>query len=77
VGNGRRHEMPGKPGPQHWHELAKETRAKADQIKDARSKRRMLGIAESYERLAELLEQFVAGKPHVWKRRPPRRRRAF
>jgi hypothetical protein len=46
-------------------------RAKALHATDPRSKRRMLGVADSYERLAERLEQFVAGNR---KRRPTRRR---
>jgi hypothetical protein len=32
-------------------------RAKADQYKDPRIKRRMLGIAKGYERLAERIER--------------------
>jgi hypothetical protein len=48
--------MPGKADPQHWRDLAMEARAKADQMKDPRSKRRMLGLANFYENLAERLE---------------------
>jgi hypothetical protein len=47
----------GEPDPQHWRDRAKEARAKADQMRDRRSKRRMLGIADFYERLAERIEQ--------------------
>ena len=54
-----------------WLDRAERARAKALRATDPRSKRRMLGIADSYERLAELLEQFVAGNR---KRRPTRRR---
>ena len=43
---------------------AKEARTKADQTKeDRRSKRRMLGIADFYESLAERIDQ------HAWKQR--------
>jgi hypothetical protein len=56
--------MPGEYGSQHWRDRAKEARTKADQTKeDRRSKRRMLGIADFYESLAERIEQ------HAWKRR--------
>ena len=48
--------MPGEADPQHWRDRAKEARAKADQMNDRRSKRRMLGLADFYERLAERLE---------------------
>ena len=57
-------EMPGEYGSQHWRDRAKEARTKADQTKeDRRSKRRMLGIADFYESLAERIEQ------HAWKQR--------
>jgi hypothetical protein len=45
--------MPGEPDQQHWRDRAKEARAKADKLKDTRSKRILLGLATSYERLAE------------------------
>jgi hypothetical protein len=49
--------MSGEPDPRYWRDRAKETRAKADQFKDPRTKRRMLGIAEGYERLAERIDR--------------------
>jgi hypothetical protein len=39
----------------YWSDRAKEARAKADQMTDPRSKRRMFGLADSYERLAKRL----------------------
>ncbi len=56
--------MASEPDPQYWRDRAKEARAQADQTKeDRRSKQRMLGIADFYERLADRIEQ------HAWKRR--------
>jgi hypothetical protein len=53
--------MPG--NGQHWRERAREARAKADQLKENhRSKRRLLGLADFYESLAERIDQ------HAWKR---------
>jgi hypothetical protein len=53
--------MLGEPDPRHWRDRAKEARSKADQLKeDRRSERRMLGIADFYEHLAERIEQ------HAW-----------
>jgi hypothetical protein len=52
----------GEPDPQHWRDRGKEARAKADQMRDRRSKRRMLGIADFYERLAERIEQRLREK---------------
>jgi hypothetical protein len=49
--------MPGEPDPLYWRDSVKEARDKADQLKDPQSKRRMLGIAEGHERLAERIEQ--------------------
>jgi hypothetical protein len=46
--------MPGEPGPR---DRAKETRAKADKVPDPRSKRVLLGLAGSYDRLAKRLGQ--------------------
>jgi hypothetical protein len=42
--------------PNHWRTRAKESRDLADQIADPESRRRMLGIAEEYEKLAERAE---------------------
>jgi hypothetical protein len=47
--------MPDEPDPRHWRDRAKEARAKADQITEPRSKRVLLGLADSYERLAKRL----------------------
>jgi hypothetical protein len=47
--------MPSEPNPKHWRDSAKRARAKADQMKDPRSKRMMLGLADFYERLARRL----------------------
>jgi hypothetical protein len=51
--NSRRHKMPGKSGPRHWRDIAKETRAKAGKATSPRSKRLLLGLASSYDRLAK------------------------
>jgi hypothetical protein len=55
--------MPDKPDPQHWRGRAQKARAKADQMKEPRAKRRLLGLADFYERLAK---QQVEGN---WSRR--------
>ena len=44
--------MPGEFDSQHWRDSAEKARAKADQMKDHRAKRRLLGLAEFYEGLA-------------------------
>jgi hypothetical protein len=51
--------MSGKDGDdwQYWRDRAEKTRAKADKTQDRRSKRRTLGLADFYERLAEQIEQ--------------------
>jgi hypothetical protein len=38
--------------PQHWRDQAKQARALADKMKDAESRRMMIGIAEGYDNLA-------------------------
>jgi hypothetical protein len=53
--------LPDNSDLQHWHDRAQEARAKAEQIKNPRSKRMMLGLADSYESLAQRIEQ------HAWK----------
>jgi hypothetical protein len=54
--------MAREPDPQHWRDRAKETRARANQLKDPRSKRRMLGLANFYARLAKRLDPLSAKK---------------
>jgi hypothetical protein len=39
--------------PEHWRARAEESRTLAEQMNDAESRRIMLGIADSYEFLAE------------------------
>jgi hypothetical protein len=56
--------MPGDSDLRHWLLRAEEARAKAHDTKDPRLKRRMLGLADFYERLAEQIEQTE------WKRNP-------
>jgi len=41
----------------HWRERAKEARALAEKMDDAQTKRTMLDIAESYDRLADRAKQ--------------------
>jgi hypothetical protein len=48
-------ETPRELDPLRWRDWAREARAKANQM-NARQKRRMLGLAAFYERLAEQLE---------------------
>ncbi len=43
--------------PQFWRGLAAKARARADQAIDERTKRLLFRIAESHERVAELVEQ--------------------
>jgi hypothetical protein len=50
-------EIPDKPDPQYWRERAKTTRAGAEQIRNPRGKRMLLGTAAGYERLADRIEQ--------------------
>ena len=38
---------------QHWRERAEEARGHAEQLTDPNAKEMMLGIAESYEKIAE------------------------
>jgi hypothetical protein len=38
---------------EHWHSRAEEARVHAEQMHDAKTRALMLGIAESYERLAQ------------------------
>jgi hypothetical protein len=40
-----------------WRERAEECRSAADGIKDEVSRRQMMGVAESYERMAVLADQ--------------------
>jgi hypothetical protein len=42
--------------PKHWHDRAEKTRAKADVILRDDLKKRLLRVAEEYERLAERAE---------------------
>jgi hypothetical protein len=44
--------MPDEPDPQHWLGRAQKARARAAQMKEPRAKRRLLGLADFYERLA-------------------------
>jgi hypothetical protein len=48
-------EMPDNSDPQYWRDRAKNARALA--MMDPRCERRMLGLADFYERLAERIEQ--------------------
>lgn len=47
--------------PKHWHERAEEARAMAEAMSDPEAKRIMLGIAESYDRVAKRAEAREAG----------------
>jgi hypothetical protein len=60
--------MPDYSDLRHWHDRAEKTRAQANKMQDSRFKHRMLGLAHSYDRLAEQLEQ-----QQTRKRKPARR----
>ena len=51
--------MPSEPvdDSQYWRDRAKMARAKADQMKNDRSKRMQLAMADVYERVAKRIEQ--------------------
>jgi hypothetical protein len=51
--------MPREPvnDSQYWRDRAKMARAKADQMKDDRSKRMHLALADVYERVARRIKQ--------------------
>ena len=61
-----RSNMPKEPvsDPQYWRDLARNARAKANQARDAVTKHFLLRIADSHERVAEVVEQRLldAGK---------------
>jgi hypothetical protein len=49
--------------PKFWHDLAEETRRKADAFSlDRREKERLLRIAGEYDRLAERRERWLANR---------------
>jgi hypothetical protein len=45
--------MTGEFHSQHWRDSAEKARGTADQMKDRRAKRRLLGLADFYEGLAK------------------------
>jgi hypothetical protein len=47
----------------HWRERAEEARSVAEGLHDPVAKRMMLGIAETYEMLAQRAEERVTKKP--------------
>ena len=47
--------------PKYWQERAEEARTMAEAMSDPDAKREMLGIAESYERIAKRAEAREAG----------------
>jgi hypothetical protein len=49
--------------PEYWRQRAEEARAVAAQMMDPHTRAAMLGIAQDYEKLAQLVEQKRAGKP--------------
>ena len=52
-------ETPDKPDPQYWRERAKIARVDAERLSNPTARRRMFGVAASYERLAERIERRV------------------
>jgi hypothetical protein len=55
--------MSGEFDPQQWRGRAQKALAKADQLKEPRAKRRLLGLADFYEGMAKRLVE------RDWKRR--------
>jgi hypothetical protein len=51
--------------PQHWHERAEDARKVAAEILDPISRRAMLDIAESYERLARRAIERAESSPQL------------
>jgi len=49
--------------PGYWRARAEEVRAIADDMKHSRSKEIMLGIAEDYEKIAQITEARLQQKP--------------
>jgi hypothetical protein len=47
--------------PMHWRNRAEEARAQAKQLNDPEARRKMLEIADGYERIAERAEQRLRG----------------
>jgi hypothetical protein len=48
--------------PEQWRSRAKEARVLAKQMRDPESKRAMLRVAESYEKIAKRAKARLAGK---------------
>ena len=46
----------------HWRDRARTTHIKADEAKDARTKRMLRGMAEAYERLAKQMHRRARAK---------------
>jgi hypothetical protein len=49
----------------HWRARAEESRVIAEQLQDPESRRMMLNVADSYERLVEHAERRAAEKDHA------------
>ena len=54
--------MPTLSDVQHWRQRAAEARAMAEQITDSRARRRMLNIADQYEKLAADAQATIAAE---------------
>ena len=54
--------MPPLSDVQHWRQRAAEARAMAEQITDSRARRRMLNIADQYEKLAADAQATIAAE---------------
>jgi hypothetical protein len=59
--------MPGADSSQHWRDRAKQARDRAERMKDPQSKRMLLGLADSYERLAEWNGESLIGARRIAK----------
>lgn len=51
--------MPSLSDPEYWRERAMQARAKAQQTKDPRTRKTLLGIADNYDQLAEQQENLL------------------
>jgi hypothetical protein len=49
--------------PEYWLKRAEEARTLAEQMRDTHMKAVMLGIAESYEKIAKWVEERISGEP--------------
>jgi hypothetical protein len=49
--------------PEYWHKRAEEARSIGEQMRDTHMKAVMLGIAQSYEKIAKWVEERISREP--------------